>query len=101
MNPFAHDDQKMHMPEGYIEPPTSHHGVVLAICIVILALILGALYLWGSELRKREAIAQIPEIVVTERVDEEASDEISAIEADLTAIDLGSIRTDLNTLDAE
>lgn len=93
----------MHMPQGYAEPPTSHHGVPLAIFIVTLALILGGLYLWGSELREREAVEQAPDTALLQDTKDElsTSDDITTIEADLAATALESMRTELDILDAE
>lgn len=102
----------MHIPEGY-NPDGSHHGPILAILVIVLILILGGLYLWGSELRKMEEVPVMPEIIndepETPRAEADVeilntmspSDEIDMIEADITSTDIDSMNSDLNTIDAE
>ena len=103
----------------------SHLGPVLGVLIVILVLILGGLYLWGSTLvnetlpeRYAEDLPQprMPSAEIAPeptpgnadaRADVNAletvstSDEIDAIEADLEATDLDSLDAELDAIDAE
>lgn len=102
------------IPDTKLEFHESHHariGVVLGVLILILALILGGLFLWGSmladkentlpaiennepETPRAEADAQILETVST-------SDELDAIGADLESTNLNSIDADLQAIDNE
>lgn len=93
-------------------------GPILAVLIVVLILLLGGLYLWGTTLNIGE-----PEYVpvderptpeennepesTTAEADVQAletmstSDEIEAIEADLESTDLDALEEELNQIDAE
>ncbi len=102
------------IPETKLEFHESHHariGAVLGVLILILVLILGGLFLWGSMLAEKEdalpaiennepetpraeADAQILETVST-------SDELDAINADLESTNLDSIDSDLQAIDNE
>lgn len=90
----------------------SHAGPILGALIIILVLILGGLYLWGSMLHE-EPVVPPPPIVNHEPETPRAvtdieilntvspSDELDAIEADLSATNLDSIDADLTAIDAE
>lgn len=120
-------EQEVKMPEEQFgttaeeangEKP-SHLGAVLGALIVILVLLLGGLYLWGTTLNKYEPI---PTVTPTERPTPEqnnepestkaeaevktmqtvsTSDEISAIEADIDSTNLDELDAELNAIDAE
>lgn len=89
----------------------SHHGPILGMLIVILIVILGGLYLWGSMLEKNEV--EIVPIVNNEpetpraKTDVEISrvlspsDELDAIEADIKNTNLDAIDADVQAIDAE
>lgn len=97
---------------------TNHHhmGPVLGGMLIILVLILGGLYLWGSTLVDNTA----NEAVVTERIipnnepetprakadtrileTTSPSDELSSIEADLLSTNLDSLDSDLDLAERE
>lgn len=114
---------ELKMPEQTFgeEPGTgpSMLGPILAVLIVILILLLGGLYLWGTTLdigapayepepaeRPTPAENNEPESTTAE-ADVQAletvstSDEIDAIEADLESTDLDELDAELNDIDAE
>ena len=108
-------------PESTPEPmlnETNHHhmGPVLGGMLIILVLILGGLYLWGSTL----VDSTVNEAIVTERVipnnepetpraqadarileTTSPSDELSAIESDLMSTNLSALDEELNTIERE
>jgi cytoskeletal protein RodZ len=90
-------------------------GAVVAICIIIAIIVVGALYAWGARLEKETPNADI-ESSLEEQYQQEmtredsASDDlrtqsdstdISSIEADFESTDFSSIEADLKALDAE
>lgn len=108
-------DTSLKMPVSFTEAHYHHLGPVLAVMLVILALILGGLYLWGStlvqpEVNQAEATRTIPnnepetpraiaDTKILETVS--SSDELSAIEADLMSTNLDSLDTDLSEAERE
>jgi len=118
-------DEEMKMPEENFgntgAPPenTSHLGVILGILIVILILILGGLYLWGSTIQKGHDVEVAPtadrptaeENNEPESANAEAdvetmqalstSNEIEAIEADIESTNLDQLDAELDAIDAE
>lgn len=120
-------EQEMKMPEespldvvtAAAEDKASQLGVILGILIVVLVLILGGLYIWGSTLS--QAPAPTPENVPTRPTAEEnnepestnaeaevetmgalsTSNEIEAIEADIESTDLDALDAELDAIDAE
>ncbi len=104
---------EMHMPEGQPEEHSAHLGVILGILVLALALIFGGLYLWGGMLH--EQTIPTPESTIlnnepeTPRATTDAqilqtlspSDELDAIDADLSSTNLDSLDTDLTTIDTE
>jgi uncharacterized protein HemX len=115
-------DSEMKMPEEHFgvtagkSKDTTHLGIILGILIVLLVLILGGLYLWGTTLQN------IPEIQEVQRpADEEnnepesttaeaqvqaletvsTSNEIDAIEADIESTNLDELDAELEAIDAE
>lgn len=90
----------------------SSFGSIVGAIIVIIVLILGGLYFWGSQLEQQQtAQEELPFILGDEQyVDEglpptSASDEVSDIEADVAATDLDKLDTaldaDLNNVGSE
>lgn len=93
-------------------------GPVLAVLIVILVLLLGGLYLWGTTLQigdptytppaerptaeennEPESTTAEADVQALETVS--TSDEIEAIEADLESTNLDALDAELNDIDAE
>ncbi len=116
-------DVEMKMPEdNFIESDsdsnTKQLGIILGVLIVLLVLILGGLYLWGSTMNP-EGLESAPEAVQpapAENNEPESttadaqvqaldivstSDEISAIEADIENTDLDELDAELDAIDAE
>jgi hypothetical protein len=91
----------------------SHLGPVLGILVIMLILILGGLYLWGSMLNEQARgpietpiinnEPETPRAVADQEILEtlSPSDDLGAIEADLSATALDTLTTDLDTIDAE
>ena len=117
-------DTEMKMPEESFGPSgvqpekTTHLGIILGVLIVLLVLILGGLYLWGTTLQgpveKPEPAATRPtaeennepesttadaQIQALETVS--TSNEIEAIEADIESTNLDALDAELNAIDAE
>ena len=92
----------------------SHHGPILGILIIVLVIIGGGMFLWGSMLFEKELPPPPPPLIVNHEPETpratadieilnttSPSDELSAIEADLTATNLDSIDADLSAISAE
>lgn len=104
-----HED--MHEPSDSLTHHT-HFGPILGVLLIALALILGGLVLWGSRLPKDMPALEAPipnNEPETPRATADAqiletlspSDELDAIDADLSSTNLDSLDTELNTIDAE
>ncbi|NTV22728.1 MAG: hypothetical protein HGB03_04210 [Candidatus Yonathbacteria bacterium] len=88
-------------------------GAIVGIVIVVAILIIGTFYFWGKELDESGTLPPVEENVtgedilnrpdpVTEALKEQGtSDDISSIEADLSATDLSGLDTELENIDAE
>ncbi len=110
------DTEIMREPHEEISSPHQNGtSLVLGILIVVLVLVLGGLYVWGSQLVKN---ATPPPATIEERVNAEpetpraqvdeiilntvsTSDEISAIEADLESTNLDTFDNELIQIEAE
>ncbi len=117
MGETQNNDEKvvMHTPVGYSATPThtTHLGPILAVIVLMLVLIAGGLYLWGGALEKERVLQEEIEIVNNEPETPRAeadtqiletlspSDDLDAIEADITSTNLDSLETDLTAVDAE
>lgn len=100
-------------PVSFDEKHHSHIGPILGVLIIMLVLILGGLYLWGSMLSQDTPVAEEKTIINNEPETPRAeadtqimgtlspSDELSAIEADLSVSNLDPLGADLVTIDAE
>jgi hypothetical protein len=94
-------------------------GIILGVLIVVLVLILGGLYIWGSTIGAGNTVEAIPaadrptaeENNEPESTNAEAevetmgalstSNEIEAIEADIESTDLDALDAELDAIDAE
>lgn len=98
------------------EESGSSIGAIVAICIIIAIVVVGALYAWGARLERDAAENANAEAMLDayyeqekEREDYETemlraqsqSTDIGSIEADLETTDFSSIEADLDALDAE
>lgn len=79
-------------------------GPLIGVIIIIVILLLGAFYIWGGRLSQDETSTEAVEVAQTEQSEEPAplsnSDEVEAIESDLTAggvseINFSDIEADL------
>ncbi len=106
------DIHEMRMPENLNESHHKHLGPVLGALILVLVLILGGLYLWGSKLN--EEVMPVPDTLINNEPETpraaadqalmetvSTSDELSAIEADLGSSNLDALDTDITAIDAE
>lgn len=108
------DTQNVEAPKPFSEEHQSHVGPILGVLIVVLVLILGGLYLWGSMIADNENGALVERTIPnnepeTTRAQADgqimgtvsSSDELGAIEADLESTNLNDLDTELNQIDAE
>jgi ABC-type Na+ efflux pump permease subunit len=117
-------DTEMKMPEesfgaaSETSDRTTHLGIILGILIVLLVLILGGLYLWGSTLQTTPT-ATVPNIqrpTVEENNEPEStnaeaevetlgalstSNEINAIAADIESTNLDDLDAEMEAIEAE
>lgn len=117
-------EEEMKMPEDAFSSnvggsdKSTHLGVILGILIVILVLILGGLYLWGTTMQNG---SDLPAPTAQRPTDEEnnepestnaeadvdtsaalsTSNELDAIEADIESTNLDQLDAELDTIDAE
>ncbi len=103
------DTNKMNVPDQYSKKSV-HTGPILGILIIVLVLILAGLYLWGSLLKSDKTMNDEPSIINNEPETPRAeadidmfgtlstSDDLSAIEADLSATKLETLVTDITAL---
>lgn len=106
------DTTAMKMPEGVTSMKQEGDGhsylaPIIGILILILALTLGGLYLWGGVLVNTEtpATTENSEEAATTTEQEtqtmEQTDSLDAIEASVTNEELGAIETDLSAIESE
>ncbi len=84
--------------------PRSHLGTILGVVIVIVALVLGGLYLWGASLSDEQMQEEVAAPMTTEEttpIPPSPPDEIDTIEAELNMTDVNSLDQELNTIDSE
>ena len=84
--------------------PRSHLGTILGVGIVIIALVLGGLYLWGASLYEDDMQEEMAPGMTEEEtapLPQSTPDEMDAIENDLNATNVDSMDQELNTIDAE
>lgn len=88
---------------------------VLAFFVIVIVVIMGALYVWGSQLTPKDLSDTNEKTQYTNNEPEttrakadvqastvlSSSDEVSAIEADLSSTNIGSTDTDMETMNAE
>ncbi len=113
MTDFNTEKTEMHMPTPVGAVRHSHTGPILGILVIALVLIFIGLYLWGGMLGPQvEPIQEVPivnnEPETPRAVADQAiletlspSDEVSAIEADLSSTNFDSLDAELTTIDAE
>lgn len=125
--PVVAADEKMIMPEespldvvaAAAEDKAGQLGIILGVLIVVLVLILGGLYIWGSTIGVGDTVQTMPtsdrptaeENNEPESTNAEAevetmgalstSNEIEAIEADIESTDLDELDAELDAIDAE
>ncbi len=98
----------------FSEARHSHVGPILGVLIVILIIILGGLYLWGSMLEEEESLTPVERTLPnnepeTTRAQADrqimdttsSSNDLDAIYADLESTNLNDLDADLTQIDAE
>ncbi|MBI2046006.1 MAG: hypothetical protein HYT28_01115 [Parcubacteria group bacterium] len=90
--------------------PEKPIGPAIGAIIIVLVLIIGAFYFWGSKLEKTlpvdenataEEVLAVPDTSLQSIQTQGNSDEIDAIEQDVNATDLQNLNSELNNIDAE
>jgi uncharacterized protein HemX len=101
-------NMEMKMPEETVEaqPKTHRLALIAGILIILIALALGGLYLWGAMLsaermEENAALEQAQNAETTETSAPAQSDSLDAIEAELDAQNFEAIDAELNQIDAE
>lgn len=100
--------------EQFSDAHHGHVGAILGVLIIILILILGGLYLWGSMLSNSENEARVERTIPnnepeTPRANADkqimettsSSNDLDAIYADLESTNLDSLDAELDQIDAE
>lgn len=106
------NDVDMHETENLNEQHHTKLGPILGVLILILVLILVGLFLWGRIMNEQVIPVETPIVnnepettraVADQQIFEtlSPSDEIDAIEADISATNLDSLDTELGTIDVE
>ena len=85
-------DQANQMPMQ--ETPQKSVGPLVGIIIIVIVLVIGALYFWGTKINN-EAAPETPMAPLSE------SDELNDIGADLSATVINSIDQDIGAIEAE
>lgn len=93
------------------QTPQKSMGPILGIVIIVILLVLGGFYFWGTQIKDKsqvqeaeitaEDIANQEDTVLDNLNTQSASDEIGDIEADLDATDLESLDSELDAIDLE
>lgn len=74
-------------------------GAIIGILVIIIILVIGGLYFWGERLVETDT--QQMETPAAFQPEESTSDEVTAIEADLSATVLEGFDAELNSIDTE
>lgn len=116
--PIMTPDKKDSSADMPINEQPSHFGLIIGVLVIVLALILMGLYIWGRLMLQEPVVPNPspqrptaeennePESTTAEARAEvldimSSSDELDAIEADLNGTRIGDIDTDINAIDAE
>lgn len=110
-NETAQSEPAVNQESGDIAPTEAKKslGPVVGAVIVVLVIIVGGLYFWGTQLNKEQGDAEITAEEITAQADpaldaleqQGTSDEIADIEADLTATDLDGLDAELEQIENE
>ena len=87
-------------------------GPMLGIVIIVVLLVLGGFYFWGTQIKDKSQVQENAEVTAEDIANQEdtaldnlntqsTSDEIDDIEADLDATDLESLDSELDAIDQE
>ena len=93
------------------QTPQKSMGPMLGIVIIVILLVLGGFYFWGTQIKDRSQVQEV-EITAEDIANQEdttlknlqsqsTSDEIDDIEADLDATDLENLDSELDAIDQE
>lgn len=95
------------VPPAPIPAPNSMFaslGPILALLVVLIVVIAGGLYVWGSLLKEDDLAAPLDQTSQegqTTQTNTSPSDEINAIETDLNNTDLEAVGEEMNDIEAE
>jgi flagellar basal body-associated protein FliL len=103
---------EMHTPNTTTVTHDTKRTIALGVLIILLIVILGGLYLWGSLLVKQQGTDVTPTQTETVSIPSadldilrlntmSSSDELGAIDADLESTDLESLDADIDLLERE
>lgn len=108
------ESQNKETPESFSLSHHNHVGPILGVLIVVLVLILGGLYLWGSMIAKNEQRAYMERSIPnnepeTTRANTDkqildttsSSNDLDAIYADLESTNLDDLDSELGQIDVE
>ena len=100
--PMGQGDGEPTSAEGGKKPM----GPIVGVVIIVIVLIFGGLYFWGSQLSEEkemtaEEIAAQEDTMLIKLQEQSASDEIADIEADLNATDLEGLDAELDQIDQD
>jgi len=108
------DTQNTGAQKIFSDEHNAHVGPILGVLVIVLALILGGLYLWGSMLEESENQARVEKVIPNNEPETSravadkqimgtvsSSDEIAAIEADLLSTNLEGLDAELDQIKIE
>jgi uncharacterized protein HemX len=85
-------------------PQKSHKsaGPIIGILVIIIIMVLGGLYFWGQRLDQQiqQTQEEVPQQSQTQDT-QPTSDEVSSIEADLSATNFDTLGSEIDSIDAE
>jgi len=109
--PETPQNQGEPVPNTLSEDPAPQKGGIgplVGIIIIVAVLIIGGLYFWGAKLAKDEQHNMTAEEIANQEdpqmealTQQSSSDDLSAIEADVSATDLDNLDKELGNIDTE
>lgn len=85
------------------EAPGKSSGPIVGIIIIVLVIALGGIYFWKTQIESRQDTPTDESVAadVATLTAQGTSDDVNAIEEDLTATDLDTLDAELNGIEAE
>lgn len=105
-------DMTMKQPAGTATetPKSPMLAIIIGVLVILVAVALGGLYLWGAMLDREQAenertepdeMMDTSEETTTAPAQEEPADDIAALESDVESAEINTMEEDLNEIDAE